>query len=85
MTTEQIKLLHLKLNTAARKYESANYSLEAALNEFIEFSFFIQHHQSDGLVIVNSDTYENAPLDKCILIIINDGKLTHEMYKTLLI
>jgi hypothetical protein len=56
-------------------------SIETLLKKYIKFDFFVMYQASDGFVIVNERTTENAVLRWCIEHINKHGKLSYDDYK----
>ena len=60
--------------------------LEELLSAKIQFDFFISYHPSDcAFMVVNSNSPENAPLDKAIQIINKKGILNYSDYSNIVI
>lgn len=69
-----------KLMIAQRKYDSAIGNVEAILADKIEFDFSIIWQPSDGFVILDVDGHHNAPLARCLDVILLKGKLSLSDY-----
>lgn len=72
-----------QLNTAYSNYNDTIKKVESFLISKVEFEFKILYQQGDGHVIldIGSDSGDLAPLDICLDIIDNKGKLTHKEFK----
>lgn len=53
-------------------------SLERELSKYIEFEFSVFSQSSDGWVLLNTETAQNAILNNCIDVILAKGKLSYE-------
>jgi len=76
--SKELNALASKLYRSRRRYDGNMLTLEAYLINSIEFNFFVSHQTSDGHVIVNKNTLQNAPLSSCISIINRKGILTQD-------
>lgn len=66
-----------KLERARFSYLGVVSQVEHKLSDNIDFDFSIFWQESDGFVIVHTDSSDNAPLDDCIEIINDKGVLKY--------
>ncbi len=62
-------------------YEKVEAEIEIAERQIrnkVKFDFSIVHQIGDGVCILNNDTDQVAPLDDCMRIIRENGKLTFQ-------
>lgn len=82
--TERTKQIHLKtlakIEDKHNKLTAEMEKLEKKLKRFVKFDFSIGWMAGDGFMILNNDTDDVAPLDKCIKIIHETGALTEEQH-----
>lgn len=84
MKRKEMKKKLNKLNKTLAAYELAVGSMEAALQESVDFDLGIVYQPGDGFCVNDNDA-NNAPLDTCIEIINNKGRLSREDYLSICI
>lgn len=78
-----MKISTKALHKAHGKYQSEIGNIEQKLTGYIDFDFGVLYQPSDGFVIyaeVSKYGASNAPLDSCLKIIADKGKLTEQDY-----
>lgn len=75
----KLETIFKKIEDSHSKYQGEIGRMEAALQDLADFEVAVEYQPSDGFVV--GDEHSNlAGLDKCIEIIRNTGKLSHEDY-----
>lgn len=69
------------LNTAHLKYQAAIGVMEGKIAGYVDFDFSIIDQPGDGLCVLNYDTSDVAPLDRCLDLINTGERLTIGRHK----
>lgn len=78
--------IHKELSISHEIVLTKTKELEELLSAKIQFDFFISYQSSDcAFMVVNSNSSENAPLDKAIQIINKKGILNYSDYSNIAI
>ena len=75
--------LIIKLENCYCKYQNTISEIESRLKNKVKFNFSIQHLAGDGHCILNNKTTSVAPVDLCLKIIKEKGKLTRKDHKNI--
>ena len=83
---KSLEEIHKELSISHEIVLTKTKELEELLNDRIQFEFFISYQSSDyAFMVVNSNSSENAPLDKAIQIINKKGILNYSDYSNIAI
>ena len=85
MNTTRLKKKSNSLWNAHNKLEDIILELKLMLNPYITFEFNLTYCPGDGYCILDAETDEVAPLDSCIKIIEDTGKITRKEHNSIII